>query len=175
MFHNELPKTHDARVKEIIEKDPSTMPGMIAAQIKSPEALVVNSFPETMRSFTDPKNFDYIWTEMTSWEKTTFICQTPGAVIEIKGKLPKGKHGHGYFNLMEKDNPLGGHLKVDELGSICFLEKPFFGLESLSVQFYDKKGDNMFAVYCGRKNRELIESVKKSFFELRTKLEKGEI
>ena len=146
------------------------MPAMMAAQLKSPEACIVMALPENMRTFADPKKFDDIWAEMTSWEKTTFICQTPGAVIEIKGKLPRGKHGHGYFNLMEKDNPLGGHLRIDNLGSICFLEKPFFGLESLSVQFYDKAGDNLFAVYAGREKRKLIQSVKESFIELRAKV-----
>lgn len=163
-----------ARVREMIETDPNTMPGAIAAKLDIPEASAVQVFPETMRTFTVPDHFDRIWDAMTSWERTTFICQTPAVVLEIKGRLPKGRHGHGYFNLMEKDHPLGGHLKVTELGAICFLEKPFFGLESLSVQFYDTAGRHMFAVYAGREKKELIPAVKTAFHELKTLITQGE-
>lgn len=174
MFHNPLPPDLDVRVKEIIKNDPSTMPAMIAAQLECPEASVVMAFPQSMQSFAAPLHFDTVWEDMTGWEKTTFICQTSNTVIEVKGRLPRGKHGHGYFNLMDRDNPLGGHLKINELGSICFLEKPFFGLESLSVQFYDKSGSNMFGVYAGREKRKLIPSVKDGFYKLRRKIQKGE-
>ncbi len=170
MFTTELSPELDSKVKEMIEADPSAMPSMIAAKLQSPEASVVRAFPEEMRTFIDPEKFDNIWEAMTGWERITFICQTPGAVLEVKGTLPKGKHGHGFFNLMEKDNPLGGHLKVSELGAICFLEKPFFGLESLSVQFYDTAGGNMFAVYAGREKKELIPSVKQGYYELKNKM-----
>ena len=170
MFNKKLGPELDARVKEMIEADPSAMPAMIAGRLDIPEASVLQAFPDPMRTFVAPIHFDRIWEAMTTWERTTFICQTPGAVVEVKGKLPKGRHGHGYFNLMEKDNPLGGHLKVDELGAVCFLEKPFFGLESLSVNFYDKTGCQMFAVYAGREKRALIPSVKQGFYDLRHQL-----
>ena len=174
MFKTELNPELDAQIKEIIGSDPSAMPAMLAAKLQIPEGAVIQAFPESMRTFIDPGHFDRIWEAMTAWERTTFICQTPGAVVEVKGKLPKGKHGHGYFNLMEKDNPLGGHLKVDQLGAVCFLEKPFLGLESLSVQFYDKIGNHMFAVYAGREKRELIPSVKQGFYDLKNKLSQSD-
>lgn len=170
MFKAQLTPELDAQIKEKIESDPSAMPAMLAATLQIPEGAVVRALPESMRTFFDPGHFDRIWEAMTAWERTTFICQTPGAVVEVKGKLPKGRHGHGYFNLMEKDNPLGGHLKVELLGGICFLEKPFFGLQSLSVQFYDKTGNHMFAVYAGREKRELISSVKQGFYDLKNEL-----
>ncbi len=170
MFTTELSPELDSRVKEMIEADPSAMPSMIAGKLQVPEASVVRAFPEAMRTFIDPEQFDQVWEAMTAWERITFICQTPGAIIEVKGKLPKGKHGHGFFNLMEKGNPLGGHLKVSELGAICFLEKPFFGLESLSVQFYDNAGGNMFAVYAGRDKKELIPSVKQGYQDLKSQM-----
>ncbi len=155
------------QVQAIIDDNASAMPGQIAGQLGIPEEMAVRALQDTMRTFVSPDHFDAIWEAMTDWERITFICQTPTAVIEVKGKLPAGKHGHGYFNLTGKDNPLGGHLRVDQLGSICFLEKPFFGLESLSVQFYDTNGAHMFAVYAGREKRELIPSVKEGFYALK--------
>ena len=73
MFHKELSPELKAQVHKIIEQDKSTMPSMISAKLKSPEACVVMALPENMRTFADPKKFDDIWAEMTSWEKTTFI------------------------------------------------------------------------------------------------------
>ncbi|PID78329.1 MAG: heme utilization cystosolic carrier protein HutX [Deltaproteobacteria bacterium] len=159
-----------AKVREILDKNESTMPINIAKELNLSEEEVVRAFPEKMITFVEPGLFDEIWNDMTEWEKITFICQTPSAVIEVKGKLPKGKYGHGFFNMMDKDNPLGGHLSVDLLGSICFLEKPFFGLESLSVQFYDKQGNHMFSVYAGREKKDLIQDVKERFYALREKV-----
>lgn len=168
MFKDSVtPEIRDG-VNRILGEDQSAMPGRIATTLGIPEAVAVAALPETMQTFVDPDLFDAIWEAMMKWERVTFIRQTETAVIEVKGKLPKGKHGHGYFNLMEKGNPLGGHLLVAALGGICFLEKPFFGLESLSVQFYDKDGVHMFAIYAGREKKAIIPSVKEGFYATRS-------
>ncbi len=161
------------KVAEIIEKNKNVMPFEIARQLDISEETAVRAMPEEMRHFVDISEFDHIWEAMTSWEKSTFLCHTPTAIIEVKGKLPQGKYGHGFFNLMDKTNPLGGHLRIDALGSICFLEKLFFGMDSLSVQFFDKNGNQMFAVFVGRNDRELIPSVKQAFHALKQEV-KGE-
>lgn len=103
---------------------------------------------------------------MASWENATFIMAHLGSVIEIKGKIPEGRHGHGYFNL-SGGSGLGGHLKIDDLGHICFLSLPFMGLESHSVQFFNAAGTVLFSVYVGRENRQLIPAARESFFALR--------
>ncbi len=159
------------QVAEIIEKNKNIMPFEIARQLHISEETAVRALPEEMRHFAAISEFDRIWEAMTSWEKSTFLCHTPTAIIEVKGKLPQGKYGHGFFNLMDKDNPLGGHLRIDSLGSICFLEKLFFGMDSLSVQFFDKEGNQMFAVFAGRENRELIPSVKEAFHTLKQEVQ----
>ena len=83
-----------------------------------------------------------------------------------QGKIPEGRHGHGYFNL-SGGSGLGGHLKIDDLGHICFLSLPFMGLESHSVQFFNAAGTVLFSVYVGRENRQLIPAARESFFALR--------
>ena len=77
-----------------------------------------------------------------------------------------GRQGHGYFNL-SGGSGLGGHLKIDDLGHICFLSLPFMGLESHSVQFFNAAGTVLFSVYVGRENRQLIPAARESFFALR--------
>ena len=73
---------------------------------------------------------------------------------------------HCYFNL-SGGSGLGGHLKIDDLGHICFLSLPFMGLESHSVQFFNAAGTVLFSVYVGRENRQLIPAARESFFALR--------
>ena len=167
MFATEVTAEIQQAVRAAVEESPSIMLGELARTLDIPEGTVAQALPEAMRTFVPTACFDEIWENMTGWEKVIFIAQSPGAIVEVKGKLPAGRYGHGFFNLMEKDNPLGGHLRVDALGAICFLEKPFFGLESLSVQFYSTEGEQMFSVYAGREKRELIPSVKERYKALR--------
>lgn len=154
-------------ILDAVSENPSIMLHELAAQHGVSEAEVCRQLPDDMCAFARAEDFEKIWDAMTTWEKTTFIISGPGAIAEVKGRLPKGRFGHGFFNLMEKGNPLGGHLMIDKLGGICFLTKPIFGLESLSVLFHDKEGQQMFGVYAGREKREIIPSVKAAYLALR--------
>ena len=131
----------------------------------SPEAIAAK-IDEAARAFAGKDAFDTVWQALASWENATFIMAHLGSVIEIKGKIPEGRHGHGYFNL-SGGSGLGGHLKIDDLGHICFLSLPFMGLESHSVQFFNAAGTVLFSVYVGRENRQLIPAARESFFALR--------
>jgi hypothetical protein len=154
-------------VRSTVADDPNMMLDQVAVKHDIPEGAAAAALDRDI-CFTAPAaEFESIWQMMTRWEKVTFIATTPGAIVEIKGKLPQGQFGHGFFNIGETDNPLGGHLKIDQLHAICFVSKPFMGLESHSVRFYNRAGELMFAVYVGRKGKNLIAGVKDQFMSLR--------
>lgn len=162
-------------VQKRVAENPSVMTKKLAEELGITEADVIASLPEDMRAKAKTENFEAIWNAMTGWEKTTFILANAGGIVEIAGALPKGKFMHGMFNLMDKSCPLGGHLFVEELGSIWFVSKPFFNKESHSIQFFDKNGNQMFAVYLGRNaEREIIPSVKEGYNALRTQYGKSD-
>lgn len=167
MFNASVPDDTRRQIHDAVAENPSIMLHELAQTYGLSEAEACTALPLEMRTFAPAERFEDVWKAMTTWERTTFILSGPSAIAEVKGKLPKGFFGHGFFNLMEKDNPLGGHLRVDELAAICFLTKPFFGLESLSVQFFDAKGRQMFAVYAGREKREILPSVRDAYTSLR--------
>lgn len=157
-------------VRSIIDKNPSEMTVKIAENMGLPEVAVVEALPEYMRVAVPCENFESIWQEMSTWEKVTFIITNNGAIVEVVGKLPKGKFGHGFFNLHQDGIALRGHLKISELGAIWLISKPFFNMESHSAQFFHKKGDLMFGVYVGRdQERRLIKDVRTAFINLWTK------
>lgn len=149
----------------ITEKKPLVL-GMLAQQFSVSELDAAKALPEAMRAFAPKEAFDTVWAELAAWEKATFIMQHAGSVLEIKGSIPAGSYGHGYFNLAD-GGCIGGHLKVDDLGEICFLSLPFMGLESHSVQFFNAEGAVKFSIYAGREGRVLIPSVCDSFSRLR--------
>lgn len=120
------------------EKKP-VMLASLAERFGVSELEVAEALPDDARAFAGKDAFDTVWQTLTSWENATFIMTHLGTVIEIKGKIPEGRHGHGYFNL-SGGSGLGGHLKIDDLGHICFLSLPFMGLESHSVQFFNAAG-----------------------------------
>lgn len=147
------------------EKKP-VMLASFAERFGVSELEAATALPDDMRAFAGGDAFDTVWQTLASWENATFIMTHLGSVVEIKGRIPEGRHGHGFFNLTG-GNGLGGHLKVDDLGHICFLSLPFMGLESHSVQFFNAAGTVLFSVYVGRENRQLIPAARDSFFALR--------
>jgi len=146
------------------------MPDALARELGISEAEVIRCLPEDMRVEAPAKDFESIWKTLTGWEKITFIACNQGAVVEVSGTLPNGSFGHGMFNLMDQTNPLRGHLMIDRLDAIFLVSKPFFNLESHSVQFFDTNGHSMFAVYVGRnEKRVLLPSVLDGFMTLRNR------
>ena len=152
-------------IAERIKDKKPLVPSMLAHDLGVSELEASLALPEDMRCFATATRFDEIWNELTTWQSATFIMQHLGTVLEIKGTIPAGSHGHGYFNL--KDGSIGGHLKVDDLKAIGFMSMPFMGLESHSIQFFNMDGAIKFSIYVGRENRQLIPSVRESFTRLR--------
>ncbi len=160
-------------VHERVEKDPSIMTAWLAAELGVKEVEIIRNLPEEMRVQGSIDDFEEIWDAMTDWEKITFLNVSGGCILEVPGKLPKGKFGHGYFNMHhDASTPIGGHIMPDQLESVWFVSKPFFKLESHCVLFFTKTGNLGFGVYLGRdEKKNLIDSVKQGFLRLRQKYE----
>lgn len=147
------------------EKKPFTI-STFAEMYGVSDLEVCYAMPENMCSIIDGSYFETVWKELAAWEKATVIILHKGSAFEISTKINEGVFGHGYYNIMG-ESPLEGHIKANEIHSIVFSTMPFMGLESLSVLFFDKTGGLIFSVYAGRQNRQIIESVKNSFYKMK--------
>ncbi len=157
-----------ATVRERVEKNPSVMTGALAMELGVKEVEIIRHLPEEMRVEVPAADFESVWKEMITWEKITFLAVAPGCILEVKGRLPQGEFGHGYFNLHDANSPIGGHIMHKNIGSIWLVSKPFFKLESHCVLVFDKPGDLMFGVFLGRDDKkQLLEDVKQGFLRLR--------
>ncbi len=104
--------------------------------------------PQRVR-WAQATRFDEVFADLAAWGELLFLVHTPNIVLEVKGALPPGEHGRGYFNL-HGAGPIGGHLKADRCAAIAFVRRPFFGSDSASIQFFDGDGAAMFKVFVRR-------------------------
>lgn len=93
--------------------------------------------------------FADIFAALTQWGDVLFLVHTPNVILECAGPVPPGSSARGYFNLSGK-GPIGGHLKADRCAAIAFVRRPFMGLDSCSIQFFDLDGESMFKIFVRR-------------------------
>ncbi len=149
-----------------LEQKKPWMLASLAREFHVTEKEVAEHLPEGMCIFTSGAHFVRVWEEIGAWEKATFIVEHEGHVLEIRGRIPAGRSGHGYYNLMGEE-ALGGHIRADAVSAIAFLSMPFMGMESHSVQFFNAEGAVVFSIYAGRENHNIIPSVREAFLKLR--------
>lgn len=144
------------KIRDIIAKDPSKMTGALAGELGVSEMEVIRCLPDDMVKEISKEKFDEIIEEVSKWGNLTVIVQNESTILEIKASFPMGTYGHGYYNLKSKDTPIGGHIKADDLSAIFFVSKPFMGIESHSMQFFNENGNAMFKLYLGRDEKRVI-------------------
>jgi putative heme utilization carrier protein HutX len=87
--------------------------------------------------------------------------------LRNEGAAAARERGPGLFNIHE-DSPLGGHLRIARCAAIYFVDRPFFGRRSCSLQFINLDGGAMFKVFVGRdEKRELLSEQLARFERLR--------
>lgn len=108
--------------------------------------------------------------DISGWGVVMIIVHTDGLVAEVKSALPKANRARGYFNF-HGDAPFGGRLKEDACTHIAFVDRPFMGRSSASVQFFDAEGTAIFKVFVARDaDRALVPEQLDLFTKLRTRL-----
>jgi putative heme utilization carrier protein HutX len=131
---------------------------------------VISQMPAEHRTVVPGAKFADVMQALTSWGEMLLIVHTRDIVLECVGKIPPGTFGSGYFNL-HGDSPIGGHFKADNCTHIAFVSRPFMGLASRSLQFFNAAGEAMFKVFVRRdEKREMLAPQVQAFDEMRTSL-----
>jgi heme iron utilization protein len=139
----------ESLIRQELETKPDGILETIAAAHGVPLQTVLDQLPPGLAVQVDGSLFETAWSDMTGWGEITFIVHTRDGVFESKGRLPPGSPGGGYFNV-HGDSPISGHLKADRCRSVYFVDRPFFGKRSCSVQFINGDGEAMFKIFVGR-------------------------
>lgn len=93
--------------------------------------------------------FMRVMDDLTRWGEVLFIVHTADIVLECAGAIPPGSLARGYFNI-HGDSPIGGHVKAENCAVIAFVDRPFMGRRSMSIQFFNASGEAMFKVFVRR-------------------------
>lgn len=158
------------KVKEMALKNPSQSTAAMAKELETSEMNVISNLPEDMVKEVSKGRFDEIIAEVSTWGTLTVIVQNESTILEVKAPFPAGTYGHGYYNLKSKETAIGGHIKSDDLEAIFFVSKPFMGLESHSIQFFNKNGNAMFKLFLGRDdNRQINQEQLEKFINLKNR------
>lgn len=128
---------------------------------------VVANLPRDNHTTVGAEYFDAIMEALTNWGEVLFIVHTHDIVLECAGKIPPGSHARGYFNI-HGDSPIGGHIKAENCKAISFIDRPFMGRVSKSLQFFNGNGEAMFKIFVRRdEQRELLSHQAAAFDSLR--------
>lgn len=159
------------QIREALVNQPNAFPSSIAQQLGVSEYAVISELSGDVVQQVDASSFDTIMKEVTQWGDVTFLVRNGSVIAEIKATVPLGSYGHGYFNFAHGASPIGGHICADQLDAICFVTKPAFEMESLSIQFFDKQGESMFKIYLARsEDKQIIPQQKEAFNKLKASL-----
>jgi heme iron utilization protein len=136
-------------IRAALKEQPDGVLDDVARRHRVPLRLVLDLLPRAAARSASGARFAEIWSELVDWGPVTFIVHTEDGVFETKAPLPPGSEARGYFNIHGK-SPLGGHLRIARCAAIYFVDRPFFGRRSCSLQFINIDGGAMFKVFVGR-------------------------
>lgn len=114
---------------------------------------VIDCLPNDSATAVAGDRFIDVLSDVADWGDITFICHSKDAVVEFCGPFPTGRMGHGMYNLQGAKTGLSGHLRPERCAAIYFVRRPFMGLETMSIQFFNADGHAMFKIYLGRDER----------------------
>ena len=154
-------------IRAALKEQPDGVLDDVARRHGVPLRVVLDLLPEAAARSAPGVRFAEIWADLVDWGPMTFIVHTEDGVFETKAPLPPGSEARGYFNI-HGESPLGGHLRIARCAAVYFVDRPFFGRRSCSLQFINIDGGAMFKVFVGRdEKRELLADQLARFERLR--------
>lgn len=152
------------RARAALAEKPDGVVEALAAQANVSPADILSVLPEGSAINLSADAFDAIWTDLSAWGDVLLIVHSEDIVLEVKGSLPQGSEGHGWFNI-HGDSPIGGHIRKANCSSITLVDRPFHGRRSCSVWFMNADGRAMFKVFVPRNEARELQPKQLECFE----------
>ena len=141
------------RVGELLAAEPALRPVEMAKRLSVSEWDVMCCLPQEMVCPLDGRHAQTVLERVAEWGPVTTIMEVAGSIFEVKASLPRGRMGHGYYNLFGEPGQLHGHLRLDAVCHIALQSKPHRGKEAHAMVFFDADGRCIFKIYLGRDER----------------------
>lgn len=152
------------KAKEYLAENKSGILNALIEEFNVNALQVVHALPYEVCGMANPDSFELIWKEICSWEKAVLHIAHLENYFAFEGKFAQGKQGHGYYNLTYNDgSPIAGHLKIDALACIAFLTLKSHQSEAKYLAFINKEGEITYTIHVPKKDVTMLESISKSF------------
>lgn len=134
-------------IREAYNQDRSQMTLMLAHQLKIQEVEILRALQGDTAYELDATRWEEIIRAFEALGPVTVIVSNGATTIEVFGQFGKFFNKDGFLNI--RTETLDMHIRGWELASVFAFKKPSHldKHESLSFQFYDRRGNSAFKVF----------------------------
>ena len=134
-------------IREAYNQDRSQMTLMLAHQLRIPEVDILRALEGDTARELDFARWEEIIRAFEALGEVTVIVSNGSTTIESFGQFGGFSNAQGFLNVRSKS--LDMHIRGWELASVFAFRKPSHldKHESLSFQFFDKRGNSAFKVF----------------------------
>ena len=134
-------------IREAYNEDRSQMTLMLAHKLRVPEVEILQALEGDTARELDASRWEELIRAFEMLGDVTVILSNGAATIEVFGQFGKFNNAQGFLNVRTKS--LDMHIRGWELASVFAFRKPSHldKHESLSFQFFDKRGNAAFKVF----------------------------
>lgn len=135
------------RVRAALAQNRNQTTLMLASQLGLPEIDVIRALPDGASTELDLNRWEELIRSFEALGKVHVIVSSGAATLEAFGEFGKFSSTEVFFNVQTKS--LDMHIRSRELAAIFAVRKPSHvdGHETLSFQFYDRRGAAAFKVF----------------------------
>ena len=167
--------TQDERadaIREAYNEDRSQMTLMLAHKLRVPEVDILRALEGDTARELDGSRWEEIIRAFEPLGEVTVIVSNGATTIEVFGQFGKFFNKDGFLNI--RTETLDMHIRGWELASVFAFRKPSHldKHESLSFQFFDKRGSAAFKVFLNFGGNETSAEGKEQYSTLIDKLSK---
>ena len=154
MFQNATPLSPDLTqeekllaIREAFNSDRSQMTLMLAHKLRVQEVEIIRALEGDTAHELEFSRWEEIIRAFEPLGNVHVIVSNGAATIEVYGQFGKFTNADGFLNVRTKS--LDMHIRSWELASVFAFRKPSHldGHESLSFQFFDRRGNAAFKVF----------------------------
>jgi putative heme iron utilization protein len=134
-------------IRDAYNQDRSQMTLMLAHQLKIQEVEILRALQSDAAYELDSSRWEEIIRDFEALGEVTVIVSNGATTIEVFGQFGKFFNKDGFLNI--RTDSLDMHIRGWELASVFAFKKPSHldKHESLSFQFYDRRGNSAFKVF----------------------------
>ena len=135
------------RIRQSLRERPNQMTLQMARDFGVPEVEIVRAFPEGRAVELDAGRWEGIIRALEGLGTVHVIVSNGCVTSEVVGQFGRFSTVGDFFNVQSKTIDM--HVRWAQLGAAFAVEKPghLDGVNTLSVQFYDRAGASAFKVF----------------------------